>query len=198
LRSRRTRLNFGVKRTTFYPATAVASIFELRPDVERFQWLTLVDEQEFNLLHDLPDGPVADSWRPLVAEWIEDDLNTGKPRSDYPTLGSTPVFSQRAVDALIDVLVPHGELLPLRIADGSFYIYNVTHVIDALDEEQSELIRFSSGGVMRVVSYAFKREVIHGEIIFRVPQLRATVFVSDGFSRRIREADLSGFSLRPL
>jgi hypothetical protein len=191
-------LSCGVGRITSHFGCGVTSIYQLRPDVDRFRWLTLVEEQEFNLLHDLPDGPTTGSWRPLAAEWIADDLNSGKPTSDFPTLGSTPVFSQRAVDALIDVLVPHGELLPLRVPDGSFYIYNATHVIDALDEERSELVRFSSGRVMHVASYAFKTDVVQGEAIFKVPQLRGTVFVSNGFSQRIREADLSGFALRPL
>jgi hypothetical protein len=176
----------------------VTTIFELRPDVQRFQWLTLVNEQEFQVLHDLPNGPVGATWRPLAAEWIEDDLNSGKPRSDFPTLGSIPVFSRRAVDALLDLLIPNGELLPLQCATGLYYIYNVTHVVDALDEERSELVRFSDGGVMRVVSYAFKSGAVRGETVFKVPQLRGTVFASDVFSRRIHDAELTGFELRPL
>ncbi len=167
-------------------------VFLLRPDVDTYRWLDLVDGSGFSLLAALNDGPAGQAWTPLAAEWIEDDLNEGKPKSDFPTLGTFPVFSQRAVDALLDLLVENGELLPLEVEDGKYYIYNVTRRLDALDEEQSELMRFSTGRIMNVMRYGFQRAKLQGAAIFKVPQIRGNVFVTEPFVRRVEEVRLTG------
>jgi hypothetical protein len=168
-------------------------VFGLRPDVERFRWLDLVNSPEFNILSELNDQPAGSAWKVLSAEWIEDDLNAGKPKSDFPTLGTTPVFSQRAVDELLDLLVENGELLPLAVEDGSYFVYNVTREVDALDEDRSELVRFSTGGVMRIARYEFDPDQVEGLTIFKIPQSRAKIFVTDAFVGRVRAARLTGF-----
>jgi hypothetical protein len=167
-------------------------VFELRPDVERYRWLTLVRESDFNVLSDLDGSPIATKWIPLPAEWIDDDLNAGKPQSDFPTLGTTPVFSGRAIDALVDLLVEHGELLPLAVVNGRYFVFNATRTVDALDEERSSIVRFSTGRIMRVEKYAFSEHVPLCPI-FRIPQLRAKVFVTDPFVERATDSALTGF-----
>lgn len=171
--------------------------FELQPDSENYRWLTLVRESDFNVLADLPDSRRENDWIPLAAEWIDDALNEGKPESDFPTLGSTPVFSRRAVDALSDMLIENGELLPLALANGNYFVYNTTRVIDALDEERSELVRLSTGRVMRVVKYVF-HQTVGFTPVFRIPQLRTKVFVTDRFMERVTTAGLTGFALKPV
>lgn len=173
-------------------------IFEMRPDVERYRWLTLARESDFNVLSDLIGTSAGSNWVPLAAEWIEDELNAGKPKSDFPTLGTTPVFSQRAVDALLDLLIESGELLPLRIAGGAHYVYNTTRVLDPLDEERSTLVRFPDGNVMRIENYEFREELVRPFPVFRIPQSRAKVFVTDLFVERVTSARLTGFDFRPI
>jgi RHS repeat-associated protein len=168
-------------------------VFELRPDVEGFRWLDLVNSGEYNILSELNDQPAGSAWKPLAAEWIEDDLNAGKPKSDFPTLGTTPVFSQRAVDALLDLLVENGELLPIRVEDGTYFVYNVTRKVHALDEDRSELVRFSTGGVMRIARYEFYPDKVEALTIFKIPQSRAKVFVTEPFVERVYDARLTGF-----
>ncbi|HEX2207713.1 MAG TPA: DUF1629 domain-containing protein [Longimicrobium sp.] len=170
-------------------------IFELRPDVEGYRWLTLVRESDFNVLSDLDGSPVSTDWVALTAEWIDDDLNAGKPKSDFPTLGATPVFSQRAVDELFDVLVENGELLPLSVDDGTYYVYNTTRIIDALDEERSSVVRFSTGEVMRIAKYVFRDDAAFLPI-FRLPQSRVKVFVTGPFVDRVKASALTGFDFR--
>jgi hypothetical protein len=169
-------------------------IFELRPDVERYRWLTLVRESDFNVLSDLDGSPVGIKWTPLATEWIDDDLNAGKPKSDFPTLGSTPVFSERAIDTLVDLLVEHGEVLPLALVDGGgYFIFNTTRTVDALDEERSSVVRFpSSGRIMRIDKYAFSGDAPLFPI-FRIPQMRSKVFVTDPFVERVTDSALTGF-----
>lgn len=168
-------------------------IYELRPDVESYRWLSLADESQFDVLSDLNDKPAGAAWRPLAIEWIEDELNNGKPESDFPTLGTTPVFSHRAVNSLLDLLVENGELLPLELNGTTFFAYNVTRRVDALDEKRSEIVRFGSGRVMRVSRYEFYPEKVRGLSIFKLKQLRPDVFVTDVFVKRVLDAGLAGF-----
>lgn len=168
-------------------------VFELRPDVEGYRWISMVNAEDFDVAFEFDGTPIRQAWKPYPVEPIEDDLNEGKPMGDFPTLGTIPTFSQRAVDALLDLLAENGELLPLASEEGKYYAYNVTHVVDALDADRSEVQRFSDGGVMEVVRHEFRLDRIAGQSIFKVPELRVRVFVTEPFVRRVREAGLTGF-----
>jgi hypothetical protein len=174
----------------------MSKVFQLRPSAESHQWLTLSRETDFDVLHDFDGLPVGAAWRPLAGEWITEGAEWRKPRSDFPVLGSTPTFSHRAVDALLDLLVPSGELLPLSGDASGLFVYNVTRVVDALDEERSTLVRFpSSNRVMWVIKHAFHPERVNGETIFKVPQIRGAVFTTEQLLHRARTARLTGFDL---
>jgi hypothetical protein len=167
-------------------------VFELGRDVDHYRWLATVHENDIQALPSAGDRGVGASWKPIEVEFIDDDLNARLPEGDFPTLGITPTVSQRAVDVLLDLLVENGELLPLLSKEGSYYAYHVTRVVDAFDEAESELKRFSDGAIMRVTRYAFRPERLAGMSIFRVPQL-SQVFVTEIFVERVIKAKLTGF-----
>ena len=100
--------------------------------------------------------------------------------------------------ALGDLLAGRGELLPLRCADGEYYAFNITCVIDALDYERAEVQRFrSSGRVMEILRYAFHLELLRDATIFKLPEmLRSRPFVTEVFVERIKESGLLGFEVR--
>jgi hypothetical protein len=82
----------------------------------------------------------------------------------------------------------------LRSEDGEFYLWNVTNVVDALNEEASSTIRFSSGRLMMVEKWAFRIDAAKDQVAFKIPQLRrAFTFMTDQFMRRVREERLVGF-----
>jgi hypothetical protein len=171
-------------------------VYELKSDVENYRWITMVREEDFDVQSEFNGTPISATWKPYAVEPILDDLNAGRSLSDFPTLGTIPTFSQRAADALLDLLVENGELLRLTSDAGQFYAYNVTRVVDALDQERSEVKRFqSSGRIMRVVRYEFLPDRIRNLAVFKVPQL-PTEFVTDSFVRRVQEAKLDGFDFR--
>jgi len=171
------------------------AVFSLRAEPERFLWLNLVNEADFSVLHDFNGVPVVRGWTPLRAEPIREKAKDwSKSLSDFPVLGSTPCFSQRAVDALLDVLVPNGELLPLECSEGRFFVYNVTTMRDVLDEDRSELVRFKDGRVMHIRSWAF-RDGAGNAAVFKVPQSRVVVLVTSAFADRVAASGLTGFQL---
>ena len=153
-------------------------------------------EGAYARVYDLRASPVeADRWEALEVEFIRDGSG-GDAESDILLLGTEPAFTARAVEALQDVLYPYGQILPLRSRDGEFYLWNVTNVVDALDEERSRLTRFaSSGRVMSVEQWAFKPAALGASVAFKVPQFRrAYTFVTEAFANRAGAAGLLGFA----
>lgn len=118
------------------------------------------------------------------------------PRGDFPSLTpSAPIFSQRAVSTLRDVLEDYGELLPIIAGGEEYFLFNATRIVDALDESNSEIIRFEgTTRVMYIDTYVFFKKKISGLLMFKIPQMiDDSPFVTDAFVKRVRSARLKGF-----
>lgn len=173
-------------------------IFELKTDPNRYCAFALSKPREDGWINTAFDGrSLASNWTPVQMEAADQDDSSAE-LGDYALLGTVPVFSVAAVDALLDLLKPNGELLPVRYARKEYMAYNVTRVIDALDEHQSTIVRFTTGRIMSITKYVFDQRLIMNVPIFKIPQLPlAYVFVSDTFVNRVQEKRLTGFSFRP-
>ncbi len=65
-------------------------------------------------------------------------------------------MSLRAAEVLQPILEGNGELLPLDCEEGDYFIFNVTRVVDALDESDSDLVKFPDGKrIMEVKRFVF-------------------------------------------
>jgi hypothetical protein len=133
-------------------------------------------------------------WKPLRVR--------GKVRAtnDYPCLAlMIPVFSRRAVDALQDLLVANGELLPLISEVGEYYAYNVRTVADILDRERSDVEWLSDDPgpwdvrALVIDRFEFKPTSVEKLAIFQLPELAGRVFVTDRFRDRVMQHKLDGF-----
>lgn len=178
-------------------------VYELRADGDTYEYVDFeledIPDEKF-----WPDYPrrLADTWEPLTVRLHRQDP-TGKPLlpGDFPALlPGVPVFSRRAVDALRDLLEPHGEILPLLCEEGDYFLYNVIRVIDALDLARCEIPRYPDGSLAKYVeSYAFKPELVRDALIFKVPNFRhSEVFVTDRLVERVEQNGLRGFDFEPL
>lgn len=113
------------------------------PRIERFAGADgppLLGERGHHLADRLtdfyPSRPYQPLWEPpRLAEVWEPLKVKGRIRAwnDFPMLMHIPAFSQRAVDALRDMLEPHGELLPLIYEHGTYWAYNLRTVVDIVD-----------------------------------------------------------------
>ena len=176
-------------------------VFLLDADVNRYEMLTYSNQEDSKRIMDWFCGePIGDRWTPLKVEVLRDDENKDRPSSDFPGAGaSKPTFSSRALEALQDMLDSNGETLPLDCKDGEYWMFNVTRVVDALDEKNCEVKRFSDGGVMRVERYSFKPERIQGLAIFKILQFPCSdIYVTDLFVERVKAAGLTGFKFNLL
>lgn len=123
------------------------------------------------------------NWTPIKVKIFRESNRKALSKSDSPWLGSHAlIFRPTALNALRPTLEDHGELLPLDCADGDLSIYNVTHIIDALDYENSSITRFKSGEIMMIMKYIFRAHMLRGVKIFKVENLKASpTFVTKNF-----------------
>ncbi|NOS82556.1 MAG: hypothetical protein E8D46_00240 [Nitrospira sp.] len=112
---------------------------------------------------------------------------------DMPWLGSHAlVLKERAVEALKSILLAHGEVLPL-ICCPELWLFNATCVIDALDHDESDIVRFRNGRIMDVRRYVFKPSCISKLQAFKISDFRVSpIFVSQEFVNQCAIARLSG------
>jgi hypothetical protein len=173
-------------------------IFSLRPDVNYYRGIYYTNKNDIVAFNRSFDGKsMMNTWNSeLEFAFIPERLR----KSDTPGLSShIPVFTPRAVEALADFLESNGELLPITCEGKRLFIFNVMRVIDALDEENSELKLFDDGDIMDILRFSFFPEKIGRTTIFKVPQCILTgVFVTEPFVKRVEEANLKGFKFRLL
>lgn len=178
------------------------NIFILDADSERFLDLTVVKSDDWDKFLDGFEGePMAASWRPVQMKVLR------KTKSDWdrklgdfsPLTGGNAAFSERAVNVLGRVLTDNGELLPLKCDEGSFFVYNVTRFVDALDNANTECNRFDDGKIFRFIRPEFYKKKLGKFPVFKVPQSpRGDVFVTDEFTQRVMDGGLVGFKFRKM
>ncbi|WOH53609.1 imm11 family protein [Bradyrhizobium sp. sBnM-33] len=103
------------------------------------------------------------------------------------------VLREHAARVLAPLLDRSGELLPLECPEADLWLFNVLTVVDALNEEKSELVRFDDGDILDVERYVFRPELTEGLVVFKVPQLlRGPLFLGDEFVSAVKAAGLRG------
>jgi len=176
-------------------------VYFLRNYPDKYQIFVSLQDNALNITRRFDGTPIGSSWSPLKVGVCEDENTGPRQSSDFPAFKRhIPVFSQRAVDALEDLLKENGEILPLKCDDPKcnndvYYAYNVTCVADVLDHDKSEIVRFkSSGRIMDIEQYFFEADRLSNLVIFKIPELPTmNVFVTEPFIQRVQEAGLTGF-----
>lgn len=123
----------------------------------------------------------------------------GTPLGDCPYYGAgrgTLLVSDRLRQLIEAFTHDEIEFLPVEIDGETGYWYmNVLCVLDALDEEKSELKRFSDGGIMYVIQAAYCDDVINGHPIFRLTNYSG-VFVTEEMKNYLQANRLIGLTFR--
>jgi len=171
-------------------------VYILDADVNRYRGLYYANEDDIVEFNRRFDGtPIKKTWTGNEKfAFIPERL----PNGDTPGLSShIPVFNLRAVKALADVLEPNGELLPITCDGERYFLFNITRMVDALDEPHCELKRLDDGRIMTIDRHSFIEERLSGVVVFKLPQRPlGWPYVTDSFVRRVRAAKLKGFEFR--
>ncbi len=175
--------------------------YRYRPDANNFAGIGFSqdDNQRIVDVH-YTDTPLADRWVAPVAHGFEDNPET---QGDFPSLSNfwrVPVVSQPAWDALNPLIGYCCEALPIIHLTGKpYYIVHVMETVDCLDTDRSEVKRFSDGGIMRIVRYSFRHELLPGKHIFKLPRKCAgDLIVDDDFREAVEANALKGLNLKQL
>lgn len=172
-----------------------------RPYFERgYAWaMTVGDAMQTIELRSRQRG---DPWKPVWMYMIMTDPEGG-PRepADMPWHSAgTMVLKDRARRVLEPVLGEDAEWLPGYDSDGGeLWLVHPWRIVDALDEEHSDVERFKdSTKIMRVRKYALRAEALAGLRCFRLLQQPHRMFVTDEVASAVRVAGLHGTSFVPI
>jgi len=166
-------------------------IWQLDFDVENYEGFQIIDE-DWSVVEQFDGRSLANTWNPIELKLIEEEPRL---RSDAPYFVGVPVFSARAVELLEPLIHDCAEILPMKFAREDYFIINVTAILDCINMEQAEVVRFRSGRIMKFNKYAFIPEAIAGRNIFKLIEMpKQTIFVSDTFREKVLGAgELTGF-----
>jgi len=127
-------------------------------------------------------GKAQPGWEALEMEFLTKFENGAiRDYSDFPWCGEhVLILRPRALEALRPAFEDYGEFLPLRCSEP-LWLFNVTTVIDALDEERSQIVWFDEGGILDIEKYEFLQDRIGGAEIFKLQERDDGVHVSSIF-----------------
>jgi hypothetical protein len=166
-------------------------VYMLRADSDHYESLLVTVGDLFEFAGRFNGKPMKGAWWDVRIEKDPRRL----PKGDFPSLiPSVPVFSDKAVTVLRDMLERNGEILPVSIGDEDYSLYNVTRIVDALDEANSSVDRFDDDSVCYISDHSFYSRRLAGLSIFKIPQMPDdSIFVTDIFVERVESAGLKGF-----
>jgi hypothetical protein len=202
----------------------VNSVFELHPIIDNPLFEGFAFDREPSLLRNLRystkevkdlhiGNDLFDDFFPRIpCEWNW-DLESLKQRwrppkvkgrvtsfNDFPCVSlSIPAFSERAANALREMLEPNGELLEFRYSERVYFAFHCRKIVEILDHHRTVGAFYSgySSTCKKPASALSYLGVIQGSLsgltIFRMRELPNRVFVTDHFKNRVEEHLLSGF-----
>ncbi len=137
--------------------------------------------------------PMAALWQPITVAPVTDREQHRLPLGSCAMLdGSIPVLSSGAAEALMPLLAPHGELLPVNMLGEIWYAFNTTTIIDALDFDRSNVVYFEGTKRPMWVKHYVLRSAVISSPIFKLPEQAAPIFTTDSFKVAYTVAQLTG------
>jgi len=135
-------------------------------------------------------------------KYHKSDVNIigGSIESDHPKLWNameTMVISKQALNKLEVILSDGVEVIPLNCDNREYCILNILSILDAVDYDNAEFERLSTGLIVGLEKYSFLLDKIGDNHIFKIlvndVVQETEIFVSDLFKKCIEEHELSGF-----
>ncbi len=173
----------------------IHKIYKTQP-AEGFEWVHPVAQSDYELFR-FDGTPRVTRWFPVKVERSTHDENRKRLEpGDFPP-GCGFVVSRAAKEYLGPCLEAAGELLPLDCPDGEFWTLNVTRLVDALDEEGSEVLRSTETGRILMVHRPRFHASRLGPEIFKLPQTpRSAIYVSEEFVKKVKTSPLKGLDFK--
>jgi len=175
--------------------------YAYRPDSNSYAGIGVAAEDDSSIIdiHN-QDVSLSSTWTGLVVHGFKDNPEA---EGDFPSLSNfwrVPVMSRGAWDTLLPLIGYCCEALPITHPSGKPYsIIHIMETVDCLDIGQSEVKRFSDGGIMRILRYFFKSELLQGKHIFKLPRYcGGESIVDDDFRNAVEASGLKGLQFKEL
>ena len=166
---------------------------------EGYEWILPRDPSQHERFLSLAGMPQR-SWNPPEMEFVsEGDDGSVPQRSDFPWLGEhLLIMRSPAVEAIRPFVDAYGEFLPLRCYE-EVWLFNATSMVDALDEENSHIVRFDDGSILAIEKHVLRPDVIGGAQLFKLRErpggLRASaIYLQEPLTRQIGRLGLTGIA----
>ena len=159
-----------------------------------YEIITLTDRTDFEYFASLTGNPVLEKWKDIEVKFDAADVNKKKKYSDFPWyVGSVLILRESVLSKMKEFFEKNGELLPLHsIENQKLYAFNCK-TIDALDEEESDIVRLkSSGKIVLVKKLVLKNGEKINSDIFRLNYKGSPVYVSDNFIQMYKDYNFVG------
>ncbi|OPH60462.1 hypothetical protein BC351_18410 [Paenibacillus ferrarius] len=164
-------------------------ILKLSYDVENYEGFEVANG-DWSIVDKIDGKPLIQEWSPIELKLFDEPQ---KLRSDIPYFVGAPVFSKKAVELLGSLINNSVEILPIKFDREEYYIINVVNLLNCIDFEKSEVVKFRSGRIMKFKKYEFIADVVSNEHIFKIAEMpQHSVFVSEEFRNVVLASNLSG------
>ena len=175
-------------------------IYEVIPNSDVFDALYCLDDNGYRLIsrffgyYPYHEDKTPKVWKPITVK-----IDPRHKKGDFPSLCPFFVFSSRVREVLQPLLGNNVDFLSLKLESDleQYAIAKIKERTDCLDYSRAEFKRFpSSGRVMRVLKYAFKKGSLDSKNFFNIPEATARFFVSEKFKECIESNNLEGLIFR--
>lgn len=157
------------------------------------------DEKALTTLQMFSGKSLANSWNKieLCKESKSDNGAAFKETDLYGYSNIVPVLSNNAKECLAPIIKDKAEFLPIDCDGDELWMLNTINLIDAFDEEASELTKFSSGKILAISKYVLKNDKCQDNEIFGLSDVpHHYIFVSEKIKQIVEENDLKGFEFK--
>ena len=169
-------------------------IYTVKPS-STYQDLTILNREEWNkYLFAFRGESQIDEWVPISVKYNPYTLDQSRGDCTGTGGGRLLVLTEKAVEALQEVIDQTGELLPLDCEEEALWVFNVTNILEgALNLEQSVYSTISTGAISNIKKYVFYEDAVKNQYIFRMAEYPATLYATDRFKDLVEAAGLKGF-----
>lgn len=168
-------------------------IWKLKFELDEYDNLIPIKEFSVEEIWAFDGHKLKNDWKPLAVKRMEPEK--GLELSDAPGF-TIPVFSKEALKVLQPLIKDCVEVLELSFAEREYYGINVISVLNVIDYEKAQYIKFkSSDRIMLFTKYVFRMcDGLKEHHIFKiVDEPRRGAFVSEKFKEIVEKNKLTGF-----
>lgn len=169
-------------------------IYKLNFDVDNYDNLYIPGDVSADFYQMFDGNSIKGVWRKLKVKKISNKKE--RILGDAPGF-TIPVFSTKALNALLPLIKNDVEILPIDCDGLELYGINVLSVIDAIDYKLSDYETFRDGKrILAFHKYVFRSKQIKDRNIFKIPdERRREAFVSQLFYDTVVNNGLKGFKM---